>query len=84
MKFCIDCRWFLANEHTTQSNNLDYCTSPNAANKRVDMVLGNHRPAFAECERMSMREVACGPSAKLWEPLPTEFTPAEEASDVAF
>lgn len=69
MRLCADCRHFEASPLTEDTRNYDRCTRPNAAWATVDLVRGQHRPAYAEQERAyTTRPNICGPDAKHWEP----------------
>ncbi len=81
-KLCIDCRWYEANKVSSPDINLDRCTRPGAVWATVDLVRGEHLPAFAVNERTHVsRPNPCGLEAKFWEPHPDTFTTTEEADD---
>ena len=69
VRLCTDCRYYEANPRTSKESNLDKCLRPGAAWATVDLVRGEHRPAWCEIERTgTSRPGACGPTATYWEP----------------
>ena len=84
MKVCKDCRHWQKNPMTTASGNYDRCLRPGAAWASVDLIRGEHRPAYAEHERTyTSKPGACGLEGQHWEPCMDEFTSTEqEASHV--
>ena len=79
LRLCADCRHYQASDMTEDTRNYDKCTRAGAAWATVDVVRGNHRPAFAEQERSyTSKPGACGPDARFWEPTLAYFTSSEE------
>ena len=79
-KLCSDCRWHQPSPSTDSKTNLDRCLRPGAVWGTVDVVRGNHQPAYAFNERNFISTPGnCGLEAKFWEPHPSTFLSSEEA-----
>lgn len=82
MRLCADCRHYEASPLTDASSNYDKCLRPGAAWAKVDVVRGEHRPAFCDQERgYTTRPGICGPDAKHWEPSMGMLNSVEEEED---